>query len=279
MLILLFFFIFRTTLEQFHSKIYNAASSESFLKNFRKYSETGDRHQMIEMIMKIEKTSDFEMSSKYIEKDNEKAKKLFNELEMIDGSKSELVILKKIDILTKALFAVDKNDILYIKILTTRARYSFSIGYYSKCSKDCDHVLIKIPEYNFYNVEDLNKYKDMCILLKNKCKKFAGKHKIITKSNLKLPKIDGKINRKLKNCSDAVSLNYNNNRGRHLIATKNIKAGSVLIIDEPFSFSTDETALTTNCLHCHVSLKLNENICLPCENCQTVSLFNCCIYK
>ncbi|XP_051157143.1 SET and MYND domain-containing protein 4-like isoform X2 [Leptopilina boulardi] len=87
----------------------------------------------------------------------------------------------------------------------------------------------------------------------------------------KIPQIEGKSNEKLKSCSDAISLGCNETKGRFLFATRRIKCGTILIVDQPFAFSTDENALERNCLNCHTSLKLNENIRIPCKNCQTVS--------
>ncbi|KAI4495766.1 hypothetical protein M0802_008389 [Mischocyttarus mexicanus] len=81
----------------------------------------------------------------------------------------------------------------------------------------------------------------------------------------------GKLNNDLKSCSDAVALRFDNNRGRHLVATRDICAGTVLIVDQPFSSSIDKEALDRNCFHCYSSLKLEDNVRIPCYMCQTVS--------
>ncbi|XP_048511926.1 SET and MYND domain-containing protein 4-like isoform X2 [Athalia rosae] len=86
-----------------------------------------------------------------------------------------------------------------------------------------------------------------------------------------LPKVYGKKNDKLQSCSDAVTLCFDKVKGRHLVATKNIKTGSVLILDEPFAWSTDENMLENNCLHCHHSLAYLQASKIPCHNCQTVN--------
>ncbi|XP_046597819.1 SET and MYND domain-containing protein 4 [Neodiprion lecontei] len=86
-----------------------------------------------------------------------------------------------------------------------------------------------------------------------------------------IPRVLGKQNEKLQSCSDAVALQYDQTRGRHLVATRNIKTGSVLLVDEPFAWSTDEAMLEKNCLHCHKSLKSTETVKIPCRNCQTVN--------
>ncbi|XP_046747348.1 SET and MYND domain-containing protein 4-like isoform X2 [Diprion similis] len=88
---------------------------------------------------------------------------------------------------------------------------------------------------------------------------------------ISIPRVLGKQNEKLQSCSDAVALRYDETKGRHLVATRNIKTGSVLIVDEPFAWSTDEAMLQSNCLHCHKSLESMETVKIPCRNCQTVN--------
>lgn len=90
------------------------------------------------------------------------------------------------------------------------------------------------------------------------------------KQEVKIPSVQGKSNEKLKACSDAIALGYNEAKGRFLYATRRIKTGSVLIVDQPFAFSTDQEAFERNCLNCHISLKLEDKIRIPCYNCQTV---------
>lgn len=86
-----------------------------------------------------------------------------------------------------------------------------------------------------------------------------------------MPAVDGKRHAVLESCSDAVALQFDDKRGRHLIATRNIKAGTVIIVDRPFTFSTNNEAFDKNCLHCHVTLILNDSVKIPCHSCRTVS--------
>lgn len=86
-----------------------------------------------------------------------------------------------------------------------------------------------------------------------------------------LPGVSGERNKTLRLCSDAVTLKYDKTRGRHLVATRNIKTGSILIVDKPFAWSTDREMIDDHCLHCHQSLESEESIAIPCHNCQTVS--------
>ncbi|XP_011497960.1 PREDICTED: SET and MYND domain-containing protein 4-like [Ceratosolen solmsi marchali] len=85
-----------------------------------------------------------------------------------------------------------------------------------------------------------------------------------------VPVVEGKTNDFLSSCSDAIALGNDKMKGRFLYAVRDIDPGSVLIVDRPFSFSTDIAALHKNCLYCHASLRLQDVITVPCQNCQTV---------
>ena len=98
------------------------------------------------------------------------------------------------------------------------------------------------------------------------------------KEEKKIPPLEGKPNEFLIDCSDCVELRSEEEKGRSLFATRNIKPGSVLIVERPFSFSTDLATLRTNCLNCHASLKLDDKSAFPCQNCQAVSEFRAVIY-
>lgn len=87
---------------------------------------------------------------------------------------------------------------------------------------------------------------------------------------VELPEVDRKCHKFLRCCSDAMELGTANDKGRFLFATKNIKPGTVLIVDKPFSFVTDFHAFSTNCLFCHVSLKCRYITSVPCQDCSKV---------
>ncbi|XP_015120244.1 SET and MYND domain-containing protein 4 [Diachasma alloeum] len=266
----------RNSLGQFHSSIYNAANTELFMREFERHSKAGDRQGMIEMILQLDQVSNTDVSALFTPKNNEEAEKLYNDVNSTDEAARKISNLCKIDLLTKALFAAESDTLLTIKIIVARAKYEFSIRSYQQCCRDCDYamkLLNNSQSSKLQNEFETEKMKTMCDLLKSQCLKLSKKSSKQSPHTYekKLPKVDGKPSKKLKTCSDAVALIHEDARGRHLIATRNIKAGSVLIVDEPFSFSTDEAALSTNCLHCHSSLQGNRNIRVPCGNCQTVS--------
>ncbi|XP_011300906.1 SET and MYND domain-containing protein 4-like isoform X2 [Fopius arisanus] len=266
----------RKSLAQFHSFIYNTANTQLFMREFRKYSEIGDRHSMVEMILELDQVSNADVNALFIPKNSEEAEKLYNDVISAEGDGDKMSNLLKINLLTRALFAAEAETLLKVKITIARAKYEFNTQFYHKCCKDCDYalqLLKNLQSSDPQNELEAEKMKTMCNLLKSQSLKQSRKSNKPSSpsSEKKLPRIDGKPNKKLKSCSDAVALIYENAKGRHLIATRNIKAGSVLIVDEPFSFSTDETALSTNCLHCHSSLQGDDNIAVPCSSCQTVS--------
>ena len=88
-----------------------------------------------------------------------------------------------------------------------------------------------------------------------------------------IPKVYGEVHKTLSSCSNSIDISYDKSKGRLLYAKKNIKPGSVLIVDHPFSFSTNIDAQSTNCLLCHVSLKLPHIISVPCQYCQVKKMF------
>ncbi|XP_024936380.1 SET and MYND domain-containing protein 4 isoform X2 [Cephus cinctus] len=153
--------------------------------------------------------------------------------------------------------------------LNERARACFSKASNSaedlmKLKKDCTSVS------NEEKLQTLKPFLDKLREIKQTDENINSRKSVISSTN-SVPLIDGKMHNKLISCSDAVSLEYNADKGRYLIASRNIKSGSVLIVDKPFAFSTDKQALSRNCLHCHVSLILDSTTRIPCHNCQTVS--------
>ncbi|KAK0083476.1 hypothetical protein PV325_008731 [Microctonus aethiopoides] len=260
------YFPTRTSLGQFSNSLYHVLDTKSFMKQFSQYSKDGDRHSMIEMVMQAEQASKLEITPLFNCKDNCKAQELYKNAQF-----------------TEALFAVTANTSLFFEIITTRIQHWFAIGSYIKCYKDCNYAMATLNTMTKSNVEveDVRKYEAICVKMKNQCIKLLNKNKLkeLNINNVeKLPKINGTSNKKLICCSDAVTFAHKIVRGRHLIATRNIKVGSVLIVDKPFAFSTDNQALLTNCLHCHISLESHENIKIPCLNCQSVCFCseNCC---
>ncbi|XP_058791212.1 SET and MYND domain-containing protein 4-like [Phymastichus coffea] len=71
-------------------------------------------------------------------------------------------------------------------------------------------------------------------------------------------------------CSATLALSREPARGRLLRAARDIEPGSVLIVDRPYSFSTDLPALRTNCANCHLSFRLVNVTQIPCSACTTV---------
>lgn len=201
--------------------------------------------------------------------------------------------IKTCNILTQALFAASVNSKVFLDAICERARRFYSLRAYASCLRDCD-CMLALPA-SFYddsaeNVKYFTQRRKECFQLKRECsrkleattssKKRGARGRTSSSSSSScprsfsssvLPTIDGKPHSCLVSCSDSVELRFDEARGRHLVATRNIRPGTVLIVDRPFSFSTDAPALSRNCLHCHATLKLEDSVRIPCRDCQTVS--------
>lgn len=206
------------------------------------------------------------------------------------------------DTLTQALFAASANSRVFLDALCERAKRSYGLRAYASCLRDCECVLA-LPA-SFYddsaeNVKYFVQRRKECLQLERECtrkleaastrKRSAGRGKssstsccpssVVSRTSsfgkhgvtATTPTIDGKRHGCLVSCPDSVTLQFDVARGRHLVATRDIRPGAVLIVDRPFSYSTDAPALARNCLHCHATLKLEDSVKIPCRNCQTVS--------
>lgn len=274
-------------------KIAYDAVIEPYANNFKKFSENGDREEMIKVLISIPNIENIKIIESYKGKDDIKAAELCNKnREMIvkDGIVHEEI--NKSSILTETLFKASVSSKLFLDALLDCAYYYYNSKAFIKCLKYCE-CMLALPE-NLYNstTESINgflEHKKVCMQLERECykslKESSSQDKRLLKKYSKnqntffeianyapiIPTLNGKQHTILKSCSDAVTLQFDEKRGRHLIATKNIKAGSVLIVETPFAFSTNKEALGRNCLHCHITLMSSNSVKIPCYYCQTVS--------
>ncbi|KAH0567131.1 SET and MYND domain-containing protein 4-like [Cotesia glomerata] len=258
----------------FFNDLYKIKDNEDFMEQFINHSKSGSRHKMIEMVMQQQQVAGLKICSAFVGKNNEKARNLFSDINLIKKDTARETIAHKINQLTRGLFAVESENLLAIEIILSRARHEFSVGLHEKCCRDCDYAIELLNSVQMSRENELDNYKTLFSALKHQALKLIYKNinKFDCNNNPTVSvKVDGKRSKKLLSCSDAVTLSHDSVRGRHLIATRNIKAGTVVIIDKPFAFSTDKQALCTNCLHCHVSFSLEEQTKIPCSNCQTVA--------
>lgn len=193
------------------------------------------------------------------------------------------------DILTQALFAAGANSRVFLDAICERARRFYNLRAYASCLRDCD-CMLALPASFYDNSTESVKYfmqrRKECLQLERECsrkleatssrkrgvrKKTSSSSSSRSSSSCTLPTIDGKPHSCLTSCPDGVELRFDEARGRHLVATRDIRPGAVLIVDRPFSFSTDGPALGRNCLHCHATLKLEDSVRIPCRDCQRVS--------
>lgn len=203
--------------------------------------------------------------------------------------------------LTKALFAASANCRVFLDAICERARRSYGLRAYASCLRDCECMLAlpaSLYDDSAENIKYFVQRKKECLQLERECsrklevashgKRGANRGRTSTSSSVASttkttlgkraaatspPIVDGRQHGLLASCSDGVTLRFDEAgaRGRHLVATRDIRPGTVLIVDRPFSSSTDAPALGRNCLHCHATLKLEDSVRIPCRNCQTVS--------
>lgn len=288
-----------TKFSEFFKIAYKAATVEPYAKQFKELSANGDREGMIKVLLDISCINNIKISESYRGKDDIKAAELYKKSRTtVDKNGMMHDEEDKSSILSETLFTASVPSRLFLDALLDCAQYCYISKAFVKCLKYCE-CMLALPE-NFYNksVESMNnflEYKNACIQLERECSKklkvsssqdkklrkkckdnprVSSENKLIPSYIRSVPVVDGKQHAILKSCSDAVALQFDEERGRRLVATRNIRPGCVLIVERSFAFSTNNEALNKNCLHCHVTVKSNDSIKIPCYFCQTVSSSN-----
>ncbi|KAJ9595619.1 hypothetical protein L9F63_013195, partial [Diploptera punctata] len=84
-----------------------------------------------------------------------------------------------------------------------------------------------------------------------------------------LPRLTYGKNASIGAASAALRLCESEEKGRYMTATRDIKLGSVLIVEQPYAWSLTGESLSDHCLHCcdHVDAPI------PCNHCATVRSF------
>ncbi|XP_066586913.1 SET and MYND domain-containing protein DDB_G0273589-like isoform X2 [Prorops nasuta] len=274
------------TFGEFYRIAYNAASVEPISSTFEESSRAGNRQKMIQSLLVSTVVCKWQSKDSFCSKNDKQAENLYKNAK---GKLNE----EKACILTQALFAASAHSKLFLQVLIQRAKLWFDLNVFDSCIKDCE-CMLALPE-NFYDSKEIAKYfaqcKIECSLLISECSKkiylinmnpvSCRKHSSDQEHGSKdfsklnelspaIPVVEGKLHKTLLSCSDAVILKFDNKKGRQLVAQRRIKAGSILIVDHPFSFSTNEDALMRNCLHCHASLVMKNCSKIPCRGCQNV---------
>lgn len=276
--------------------MHDAVSQEEPLATrFARLSALGDRRGMVEMLMEMPYVADLKPGDSYEGKNDAQAARLYERslgvtMELGDKHTEEI---RTCNVLTQALFAAGASDRVFLNAIYERARRFYSLRAYARCLRDCE-CMLALPA-SFYddsaeNVKHFVQRRKECLQLERECSRkleatssrkrsargrtsssSSSSFSSRSSSNDGLPIVDGKPHSRLASCPDSVDLRFDETRGRHLVATRDIRPGAVLIVDRPFSFSTDAPALDRNCLHCHATLKLEDSVRIPCRNCQTVS--------
>ncbi|XP_076750875.1 protein-lysine N-methyltransferase SMYD4 [Xylocopa sonorina] len=282
---------------EFFKTAYDAATAGSYADNFKELSKNEDREGMIKALIDVPYIRNVKIVESYRGKDDIKAAELY---EKSRGTIAKDGILhedtNRCSILTETLFTASVTSRLFLNALLDCAQYWYNSKAFVKCLKYCE-CMLALPD-NLYDktTESMNDFlerRKACIQLEQECsknlkilssqdrrsrKKCNGNVSVCSRNSSLLitrtpaaPTVAGKQHPVLKNCSDAVTLQYDEKRGRHLVANKNIRAGTVLIVESPFAYCTNKEALDRNCLHCHATLTSNDSVKIPCHFCQTVS--------
>ncbi|XP_011165350.2 SET and MYND domain-containing protein 4-like isoform X2 [Solenopsis invicta] len=252
---------------------------------------------MIRMLVEMPCVVGLKPGDSYEGKSNARAAQLYEKSlgVTMEAGNEHAEEIRTCNILTQALFAASANSRIFLDAICERARRFYSLRAYASCLRDCE-CMLALPA-NFYddsaeNVRHFVQRRKECLQLERECsrkletmssKKRGARGRTSSTSSVAssssssrssssntLPIVDGKPHSHFTSCSDSVKLQFDEARGRHLVATRDIKPGAVLIVDRPFSFSTDVPALDRNCLHCHATLKLEDSVRIPCRDCQTV---------
>ncbi|XP_012060249.1 PREDICTED: SET and MYND domain-containing protein 4-like [Atta cephalotes] len=281
-------------LDEFRRVVHDTVSQEeSLTTQFARLSASSDRQGMVRMLMEMSYVANLKPGDSYEGKNNAQAAQLYEKsIRAAIESRDEHAEIRTCNILTQALFAASANGRVFLDAICERARRFYSLRVYASCLQDCE-CMLALPA-SFYddsaeNVKYFVQCRKECLQLERECfrklealssKKRGTRRRMSSSSSSSsfhssssgtLPTIDGKSHSCLASCPDSVELQVDEARGRHLVATRDIRPGTVLIVDRPFSFSTDASALDRNCLHCHATLKLEDSVRVPCRNCQTVA--------
>ncbi|XP_043256725.1 SET and MYND domain-containing protein 4-like isoform X1 [Colletes gigas] len=278
---------------EFLKTVYDVATTDPFASRFKALSTNGDREGMIKILMDVPYIKSVRIVGSCTGKDDVKASEIYGKCRVVENGVTRYDE-GRISDLTETLFTASVSSRLFLDALLDCARHWYESKAYARCLRYCE-CMLALPA-NFYNktadsTNDFLERRKACLSLESECKKrlkasssrdrkarrkrnsgrstslenaFAGDHG-------STPDVDGKQHAVLKSCSDAVALKFVDKRGRCLVATRNIEAGTVLIVEPPFAFSTNKEAFGRNCLHCHVTFKLDTVVKIPCYYCRTVS--------
>ncbi|KZC11015.1 SET and MYND domain-containing protein 4 [Dufourea novaeangliae] len=252
---------------------------------------------MIKLLIDIPYIENVKIAESYRGKDDVLAAEIYGKIRGVQNENGVTCEQEsRISVITETLFTASVTSRLFLDALSDCAQHCYDSKAFASCLKYCD-CMLALP-VNLYDksAESLNNFlerRKACMYLESECSKKlktsssrGGKthgrrnsNRTTASENVFLrnesiattPVVDGKRHAILKSCSDAVALEFDEKRGRRLVASRNIKAGSVLIVEPPFASSTNKEALDRNCLHCHASFKSRSTVKIPCYSCRTVS--------
>nr|XP_033341400.1 SET and MYND domain-containing protein 4-like isoform X1 [Megalopta genalis] len=278
-----------TKFHEFFKVAYDGGTSEPFATRFKESSANGDREGMIKVLMDVPCIKHTKVAESYRGKDDVKAAEVYSKTRRSPAAANGEQGNRASDF-AETLFTASATSRLFLEVLHDCARSCYDSGAFASCLRYCECMLALPASFYDRTVEsmtDFTERREACMYLESECSKMlkrsssasTRKKRVPDKSVLpseeeRVPTIsvvDGKRNAVLQSCSDAVALGFDEKKGRRLVATRNIKAGSILIVEPPFASATNKHAFYTNCLHCHVSLKPAGSVKIPCRSCRAVS--------
>ncbi|XP_076220583.1 protein-lysine N-methyltransferase SMYD4 isoform X2 [Nomia melanderi] len=255
---------------------------------------------MIKVLMDIPCVKTLIIAESYRGKDDVKAAEVYSKIgEAIAGNGVAGEQESRISVLTETLFAASVTSRLFLRALSECAQHCYDLKAFTGCLRYCE-CMLALPaglyDKTGESMSDFLERRRACAYLRDECFKMLKRSssrgrrtrrkcdqkqssssedasrngQVPARATATVPVVDGKRHPVLQSCSDAVALEFDEKRGRRLVATRNIKAGSVLIVERPFAFATNKDALDTNCSHCHVSFKSSDTVKIPCRFCRAV---------
>ncbi|XP_076658045.1 protein-lysine N-methyltransferase SMYD4 [Halictus rubicundus] len=272
-----------TKFHEFFKVAYDGGISEPFAARFKESSAKGDREGMIKVLMGMPCVKNMKVAESYRGKDDVKAAEIYCKIRGTNVENGEQE--SRINALAETLFMASVTSRLFLEVLFDCAQSCYDSRAFASCLGYCECMLALPASFYDKTVESMNDFferRKACVHLESECSKILkrsssrgkGTSRTARSNERVLPKtpaVDGKPNSLLQSTSDAVALDVDEKRGRRLVATRNIKAGTVLIVGSPFAYTTNRDALETNCLHCHASLKPTGSVKIPCRSCRAVS--------
>lgn len=200
------------------------------------------------------------MTGKSVEilKSSEKWKEFLEDAKILFGESKRFEALIKLN--QSLCFA--ENDVEIGECCGLRARIFFEMENYEKCLGNIKNARKSIIS------DELKEIEKMCIeKVKEKHGKFMKNYENFRKKSSAFFKLSYPANPRNPAIIDCLKLQTNDTFGRHLITTRKINAGDIVIIEKPLHQSLDKNFTAGRCVNCFDSNLLDL---MPCDSCTSV---------